>query len=298
MHNSVNARSRAVLFLKPGLTQEDDRVRAALEAFDAHGLHVTLQSPSSPDEAADMLRQLDGNVDRVIVAGGDGSLHMLAPALLDADLPVGILPFGTANDLARGLGIALDDVDAACALIVNGGTRSIDVGQVNDVHFFNVAHIGLAVEAKRQTDTKEKKYLGFVAYFIGAWRAFKVQRGFHATVKCDGDSRTCRVMQISVGNGPFYGGGNRITDKAAIDDGVLDLVALPRFSGGRMLALAHALRVGSIHREPRTLMLRGSEMDVQTRKTRTVTADGEVATHTPASFRVLPGALTFYTASS
>lgn len=296
MHHSATTRHRAVLFLKPGLTQADSRVQAVLETLDAHGLQVTMQSPSSPDEAEDMLEQLAGRIDRVIVAGGDGSLHMLAPALLQAGLPVGILPFGTANDLARGLGIALDDVGAACALIVRGHTRRIDVGQVNGVHFFNVAHIGLAVEAKRQTDTTEKKYLGFIAYFIGAWRAFKVQRGFHATVTCDGASQTCRVMQISVGNGPFYGGGNRITDKACIDDGVLDLVALPRFSGGRMLALAHALRAGSIHKKPRTLMLRGSDMDVQTRKTRTVTADGEVATDTPASFHVLPGALTFYTA--
>lgn len=295
MQSKANIRNRALLFLKPGLAKDDARVRDSLDALDAHALQVTLQPLSSPGDAENMLLRHADSADMIIVAGGDGTLHMLAPALLDAALPVGILPFGTANDLACALDIP-GDVTAACDVIAGARTRRVDVGQVNGVHFFNVAHIGLAVEAERQTDKAEKKYLGFVAYFIGAWRAFGVQRGFRATIDCDGVSKACRVMQISVGNGPCYGGGNRITDKTAIDDGLLDLVALPRLSGGRMVALARALRIGSIHRAPETLMLRGSEIEVRTHTTRTVIADGEVTTHTPAQFSLLPGALSIYTA--
>lgn len=295
MQSDTEARNHAILLLKPGLTEADTRISEALALLQAWGLRVTAGSPASPSGIEDLLRQHAGRVDRVIVAGGDGTLHTLAPALIEAGLPVGILPCGTANDLARALGIP-DDLTGACALMVRERPRRIDVGEVNGVHFFNVAHIGVAAEAARQTGKAAKKYLGFIAYFIGAWRAFRAQRGFRAWIDCDGASRRFRAMQVSVGNGPFYGGGNCVSDEAAIDDGLLDLVALPRLSGGRMVALARALRIGKIHNARGMLALRGAAIEVRTRKPRTVTADGERATQTPARFRVLPGALSVYAA--
>jgi YegS/Rv2252/BmrU family lipid kinase len=289
--------TQALLLLKAEIERDDPRLRAALESFDYHGIGLTIESPQSPDDATRLVARHAQTVDRIIVAGGDGSMNMAAPALLKVDLPVGLLPWGTANDLARSLAVP-ENVPDACAIIAHEHPRRIDVGEVNGQYFFNVAHIGLAARVARQSDGAVKKYLGPLAYFLAAWQAFRARRSFRATIDCEGVMETRRVVQISVGNGRFYGGGTLISEDAVIDNGLLDLVALPHVSGARLMALVPALRAGKAGEARDVLMLRGAEINVHTRKPRTITADGEKAGKTPGRFRVLSGALTVYAPTS
>src|SRR5699024_9349629 len=203
------------------------------------------------------------------------------------------LPMGTANDLARSLAIPAD-VIGACEIIAHEHLRRIDVAMVNGRYFFNAAHLGLAARVALGADSNRKKYLGPLAYFIEAWNAFRARRAFHVEIRCNGESLRRHVVQVSIGNGRFYGGGTPVAEEAVIDDGLLDLYALPHLSGGRLLALVPILRAGRTRAAQDILTLRSAEIEVHTHKPRTITADGEKTGTTPARFRVLGRALSVY----
>jgi diacylglycerol kinase family enzyme len=144
------SRGRRALLLvnqhaRSGTASLDD----ALSVLRRGGIEVTEEDCGSKRPIADTIRAQADRYDCVIVGGGDGTLNTAAPALLETGLPLGILPLGTGNDLARTLGIDPDPV-AAAGLIVAGNTRTIDLGEVNGHPFFNVASIGFSAELARE----------------------------------------------------------------------------------------------------------------------------------------------------
>jgi len=127
-------------------------VRSRLEAG---GLAVTVEPFDNLPEIARDIARLHESADAIVVCGGDGSISSAAPAVMDSGLPLGIIPAGTANDLARTLSIPLDFA-AAADLVVAGHTRRIDVGTVNGHAFFNVASIGVSSELAQKLDPEIK----------------------------------------------------------------------------------------------------------------------------------------------
>lgn len=231
-----------------------------------------------------------GQVDAVVVAGGDGSLNAAAPGLLEAGLPFGILPLGTANDLARTLAIPSDPV-AAVAIVASGLTRALDVGSVNARPFFNVASIGPSASLARTLTGAGKRRWGRLGYAGAGLRVLARARPFQARIIHAGVTAEVRTWQIAVGNGRHYGGGNVVATAAAIDDARLDLYSLEFTSAWKLPLMLPAFRTGAhgTWREVRTM--RGVAFDVATRRPRPVNADGELVTETPAQFRVHPAAL-------
>ena len=225
------------------------------------------------------------SVDCVVVGGGDGTINAAARALADSGLPLGVLPLGTANDFARSVGIPLDLAGAARVIGV-GHTQRIDAGDVNGHLFFNVASVGLAADLAKAITTERKRRFGRLSYAISAAKLMLEARPFHAAI-LEGEGRekvTVRTMQVAVGNGRFYGGGNVVASDARIDDGFLDLYSLEFSDVWRMALMIpffHRGAHGAI-REVRTA--RADSFEVVTRKPRPVNADGELVTQTPAVF--------------
>ena len=225
------------------------------------------------------------SVDCIVVGGGDGTINAAARALVDTGLPLGVLPLGTANDFARSVGIPLD-LAAAARVICAGHSQWIDAGNVNGHLFFNVASVGLAADLAKAITTERKRRFGRLSYAISAAKLMLEARPFHATI-LEGDGREkamVRTMQVAVGNGRFYGGGNVVASDARIDDGFLDLYSLEFADVWRMALMIpkfHRGAHGAI-REVRTA--RANSFEVVTRKPRPVNADGELVTHTPALF--------------
>src|SRR3546814_1375957 len=158
----------------------------------------------------------------VILGGGDGTMNAAAPALRVLGRPFGLLPLGTANDLARSLGIPFDPAGAA-DVIVAGASRRIDLGLINGEPFLNVASVGLSAEVVREHESGNgrKRLLGVLNYPISAWSAFRRHRPFPAELVVDGTPTRCRCMQIAVGHGRHHGGGLQVDATAALDDGWL-----------------------------------------------------------------------------
>ncbi|MGL4241192.1 MAG: lipid kinase, partial [Beijerinckiaceae bacterium] len=282
-----NARPRRALLIANAKSRRgsaQDEARAALERA---GLSVKTVRTDSRNQLTPLIIEHAGDVDCVVAAGGDGTMNGVADGIMATGLPLGILPMGTANDLARTLGIPVD-LDAAARIIAAGKTWRIDVGEVNEHAFFNVASIGLSAELAAGLTPERKKRFGRLAYALTALRVLLKARPFRATIVTKNGSTMVSTMQIAVGNGKYYGGGMAVEAGACIADGHLDLYSLEVKRVWKLAMLAKSFRQGShgLWQEVRTEKC--TEFEVRTRRPRPVNADGDLITFTPARFIVKP----------
>jgi YegS/Rv2252/BmrU family lipid kinase len=246
-----------------------------------------------PESIPELIRQHRDKVDRIIIAGGDGTLNVAAEAMVELGLPLGILPVGTANDLARTLGIPTE-LPQACAVIAGGHKLVIDLGWVNGIYYFNVAHVGLGVRVTHQLSSDVKARWGVIGYLHGILKAFRENRAFRAHIRFDNYYRRIRSIEIAIGNGRHYGGGMTIAEEATIYDHQLYLYTLKPLSLWKLIFLAPALRSGKYAGRDGVELLKAQEITIRTRKPMPIDTDGELRTHTPARFRVIPAALSVY----
>lgn len=241
------------------------------------------------DEGIECLREAAGDVDAVIAAGGDGTVIGAIPPALERGVPLGIVPLGTFNDLARTLGVP-SSIPEACRIITEGRTRAIDVGRVNGCHFVNEASIGVTTRIARRQTPQIKQRFGALAVISTALQTLREIRPFFAEIAYDGRSERCRTVQITVANNARFGGIIERPD-AAIDDGWLDLYSIEPRNWFDAFALVRKIvtRNPSSSRQLRTR--RSNRFSIVTHHPHHVTADGEPAGLTPATFEVLPKAL-------
>jgi len=253
---------------------------------------ITVERPSGEDLSG-AIRAAKGTVDCVVLGGGDGTLNKSLPGLLDTGLPLGVIPLGTANDLARTLALPLDLTQAA-QVIAAGHRKSIDVGMVNGIPFLNVASVGFGVDLTRALTHDSKLRWGRLGYLVAAFRVLRRMRPFHATITVGGTVQRCKTVHLAVGNGRHYGGGMTVSEDAAIDDNRLDVYSLEVPGALALLKILPSLRIGRHGRWAEVRTMAGQDVLVETRNPRSVNADGEIVTRTPAKFRVVPGALEIY----
>lgn len=261
-------------------------IEEARELLTGSGFTIVEPPASDPVDIDATIRAHAGPIDSVIVGGGDGSLNSAAAAIRDHDLTLGILPLGTANDLARTLEIG-PAVRAAAEVIARGNTRRIDLGRVNDHPFFNVASLGFSAELARNLTAEAKRRFGRMGYAVAGGRLLSQGRPFTISVEHDGRTEVLRTVQVSVGNGRFYGGGMTVESGAQPDDGRLDFYSLGVESWWELVKLLPALRRGTHGRLPnvRAFSTR-REIVVRTRRPHDINADGELVTRTPARFSI------------
>jgi len=285
------AKKRALLLVNPKARRGGETIDAVVGRLVRGGLDVTIEPfEALPEIARDIVR-LRESADLIILCGGDGTIASGALAVEECGLPLGIMPMGTANDLARTLGIPMD-LNQAADVIIAGNTRKIDLGSVNGYAFFNVASIGLSADLATGLDPTLKKRFGRFGYALAAAKVLAKARPFTATIREKGDVTKVKTFQIAVGNGRHYGGGNVIEENAEIDDGHLDLYSLELTRVWKLAGLLRSFRSGrhGAWKEVRTA--KSDEFEIETRKPMPVNADGEIVTQTPARFVVHPEAIT------
>lgn len=267
--------------------EELDAVRAALRAG---GLVLDERDCPPGRQLSAMIAAEAPGHDLVILGGGDGTLNAALEGVVAAGLPLGVLPLGTANDLARTLGLPGDPVAAAQAMAA-GTHRRIDLGWVNGKHFLNVASIGLSVQITHELSGPLKRRWGRLGYAVGALRAIGRAQPFHAQVRCDQRHWSVEAVQVAIGNGRHFGGGMIVAEDARIDDGRLDLFALKPCGVMGLAGLLPHLRFGRHGTLERVVTCRGREIDLATPTPLPINTDGEITTRTPARFRLRAGAL-------
>jgi diacylglycerol kinase (ATP) len=177
-------------------------------------------------EALDLARQCvaDG-VDALVICGGDGMVHLAIQALAGTGTPLGIVPAGTGNDVARYFDLPRKDPDAAVDRVVAGRTRTVDLARSGQQYFVTVLAAGFdAVVNERANRMTWPK--GQMRYNIATLAELRVFEPLPYTLQLDDRQVSLEAMLVAVGNGPSFGGGLRITEGAVLDDGMLDVVII------------------------------------------------------------------------
>ncbi|MEA5509181.1 lipid kinase [Crocosphaera sp. UHCC 0190] len=262
----------------------------AVDILNDLGFELIILPIQSAEELPQLVRQHGSKVDLVIVGGGDGTLNAVVDSLVEMSLPLGILPLGTANDLARTLNIPLA-IPQACRVIAEGKLKYIDLGWVNGKHFFNVASLGLSVHITAKLSKGAKRRWGILAYGFTALQVITQTRPFHAYIVINGETIHVKTIQIAVGNGRFYGGGMAVAADATIDDQRLDLYSLELKHWWQIFPLLWKLPQGQQGNLHWVRTLEGEYLEIRTRKRLDINTDGEITAATPATFRVIPQSL-------
>ena len=202
----------------------------ALARLRGAGLGVRSLQGRDAGEALDLARQCvaDG-VDALVVCGGDGMVHLAAQAVASTGTPLGIVPAGSGNDVARYFDIPRKDPDAAVDLVVAGRTRTVDLARSGAQYFVTVLAAGFdAVVNERANRMTWPK--GQMRYNIATLAELRVFEPLAYTLQLDDRQVSLDAMLVAVGNGPSFGGGLRITEGAVLDDGLLDVVIIKPIS--------------------------------------------------------------------
>ncbi|HYL27881.1 MAG TPA: YegS/Rv2252/BmrU family lipid kinase [Candidatus Nitrosotalea sp.] len=237
----------------------------------------------------EIAEQASEPIDAIVVAGGDGTFAHQIPIALALGVPIGLVPLGTFNDLARTLEIPFD-ISGACALVATGRTRAIDVAKVNEAYYVTEASIGISSRLARRQRPQEKQRFGLLAVIASLFAAVRYARPFHAEIEYGGRRARLRAVQLTVANGPHFGGVITVAD-AAIDDGWLDCYVVAVKNLAEVIGVTGAI-LGGRRRAVRGLRtFRAPAFEVRTHKRHHITADGEPAGTTPARFEIHPKVL-------
>ena len=287
-----NTGTNALLIINPNSRSgAQASIEDGISLLQNAGFNIVQAESHSPQETLHLIEQYHPQIDTVIIGGGDGSIHSAAGALYRHKLTLAILPLGTANDLAKSLGIP-PNIAAAFNIIAANNRSRMDLGMVGDHYFFNVANIGLGVDVTRELTAETKKKWGVFSYLKALITAFRNKHTFKAIIKINQKEYRMRSIQVAVGNGRYYGGGNSIDEHASIDDGLLNIYSLQPQTLWELLRQAPLLRSGR-HREAlKSFCATATRIDIHTIPSREVYADGEPVGKTPTVFKVIPQALT------
>ncbi|HHV61856.1 MAG TPA: diacylglycerol kinase family lipid kinase [Firmicutes bacterium] len=249
----------------------EKKLRDAGVDFD---IHVT----RFPGDAVEVARKAAaGGCDIVVAAGGDGTTNEVVNGIVDTGVLFGVIPCGTGNDFAIGLGIPRD-VNRACELILKGGVKKVDIGRVAGRYFVGSVGIGFDATVAFEANRSIPLLRGSVVYAIALLKVLFTYRTKKMKIRLDGNTIHVTPLLVAVTNAPTYGGGMRITPNAIMDDGLFDICIVSEMRS--MEALYHFPKIfkGSHARLKKVTMLRGREILVEAEEAVPFHMDGEVMT--------------------
>ncbi|HVF76794.1 MAG TPA: diacylglycerol kinase family protein [Solirubrobacteraceae bacterium] len=296
---------RLALIANPrsGTAPEPEALEALLSADGAQVSYVPIEQIADEDGgdlqdgALDAVRAA-GAPDRIVVAGGDGSVGPAALCAAKLGVPLAVIAVGTANDFARAKDLPLDDLDGACALARDPAahTAHAELGMAGARPFVNAAAAGLSVAAANAAKP-HKSRLGALAYAVGAVKAGVTAKPLRCSVTADGERRyQGGAWQVVVGVTGAFGGGSEIGVVSA-HDAMLDVAVVPAGSRAGLVRRAYGMKTGRLTAQSDVAHERGVQIEVEVAGHATFNVDGETCRCEPAHFTLHPGGFDVVTRS-
>lgn len=265
--------------VRPSLdAAESNELSTAVERLRLEGHRVDVRRTSQPGDGERFAREAAlAGADVVVAAGGDGTVNEVVNGLARARRrpPLAVVPTGTANDFATGLGLPVE-IGPALDVAVHGRRRRVDLPVLNDRYWLNVSTGGFGAEATEGAAPDSKRALGAWAYVITGARQFADLRPVVGRFAGeDGLLYEGEFMLFAVGNARQTGGGSMLTPRAELDDGLLDLLVVKAMPRVDFLALLPDLRAGTQLESPDIVYTRVRRLVLTTGETLSVNVDGE-----------------------
>jgi len=260
-------------------------VEAICTVFRAYGYEI---EPRLIDFSAN---PFDGNetIDLMVVAGGDGTVNYVVNAMKrkGLDIPLGVIPSGTANDFARALGMSREPLEAA-RQIASGGVERVDVGCVNGLWFVNIFSFGIFTTTSQRTPDKRKHRIGKLAYIIEGVKEFRSMHAVPLEIEADGERFDLRSLMVLIFNGETAGGFH-LARRSSIKDGLFDCILLEKKNFFRStLAMCRYLAGG----QPKIVRhLRARRIDIRSSVNEPTDVDGQKGAEFPLHIECLAGGL-------
>lgn len=229
---------RAAVVFNPTKVDREELEREVGKVERAAGWSPSLWlETSAEDPGAGMAREaVEENCDLVFAVGGDGTIRSVAEGLRGSNVPLGLCPLGTGNLLARNLGLSLGNLPESVALAFGGVARPVDLGvaewtrpkgEREERVFIVIAGMGLDARIMSSTDEKLKRRVGMLAYVKTGLGALRQSHRMRLRFRIDGQPpRSAKVHTLLVGNCGSIGGNVFLMPDAALDDGLLDVLAM------------------------------------------------------------------------
>jgi diacylglycerol kinase (ATP) len=252
-----------------------------------------LVSRDARDLVSQARRAAQEGVERLIVAGGDGTFHHAVQGLAATECALGLVPLGRGNDLANTLGIE-PLLEAAIRHALQGSTRRIDLGQLGDRCFAVYCGVGFDSEVAHFVHQKSRHILGRAVYPYGVLRTLAKFVPPELDVEYDGGRLRGRAMFAVASNRPVFGGGMRIAPEAQVADGQFDLVIAKEISRLQLLRVFPKVYKGRHVGHPAIAVVRTGRARIALDRRMTMFCDGEPALEAGpegTEITVLPGAL-------
>lgn len=282
-------------------------------AMEAEGIRADLAF-TEPDESPALLAQraIEEGYDMVVVGGGDGTVSQVATGMLHAPIPLGIVPIGTYNNIARSLNLPTD-IAEACQVLARGQVKQVDVGKANNEHyFFEAAGVGLdAALFPLGEEIKGGRWgrMVQVAQLTAGYKPQWLQMQFDRSVaearerptskrrllrrRVDLAQREIRLsaLLVVIANGPYYGTGFTVALDAVIDDGLLTVSIYRNFSKWELIRHFWSISRGQYHYSPNIETYRVAEIRLTSKAELPVHIDGHPLGTLPVTFEVMKQAL-------
>ncbi len=292
----VGKRARLIYNPSSGREEALRKLPYILQTFEKAGFETSCAATEKEGDATRAASEaVVSGFDLIIAAGGDGTLSEVINGMADHAVrpPLGMLPFGTTNDLARALGIPRQWEQAA-ALIIGQQTRAIDIGKINDRYFINIAGGGSLTELTYEVPSKMKTMLGQLAYYIKGLERLPRLKPLRLRMKGDGVDVQEEAMLFLIANSNSVAGFERLAPGATIDDGLLDVIVVRKMSLPEFIRLAGLVIRGEHMNDPGVLHFRASELEITSSDPVMLNLDGELGGSLPAHCQVLPRHLQIY----
>lgn len=287
---------RVSLIVNAGSRAGKEAFPQAVQALHEQGISLdSRHAVRNPVRLPGIVRDvLDDGCDLLVLGGGDGTVSAVVDELAHHDAALAVLPLGTANDFARTMEIP-DDVQEACATVAHGKLVDVDLGLAGHNYYANVASVGLASGVTHELSSRLKKFAGPLAYPLATAKALTKHHRFglrltfpdgdHEPVEADG------LLQVAIGNGRFYGGGNVVAPGSGIDDRMLDVYTIEQGRFRDLANVAYHFKSGAFVNADAARHYRTRAVKVETDRRLAVNLDGEIEQHTPQDFVVAENAL-------
>jgi YegS/Rv2252/BmrU family lipid kinase len=257
---------------------------------------LDIQLTSKETSASDLARQaMAGDVKLIIASGGDGTVSAVADALINSNVPLAVIPRGTANAFAVSLGIPTN-IEGACQVILEGTTRVISTGRCNGKPMLLLAGIGLEAETVAQADRTAKNRLGILAYILSGIKQLRSLKYFETRLEREGEVITFSAVGVTIANvAPPTSILAQGPASVVPDDEFLDVTIFAPVAMLNAIAASYHLLINAFRGTPTERKdigyLRVKKALIDTHPPQKVAVDGEVIGTTPVSVEVIPQSL-------